>query len=215
MRSSFLLSALLLVAPLGCSSTPEPAPQKEKEPKGAKRFTFKDDLASNRETGKELDGGAQASFVAPDGQVRQLSEWRGKALVLVFTRGFAGFVCPYCTTYTAQLAERYQELVGLGADVLLVYPAKADDQETKARFVKAVEEALAEDGVTGIPFPVFLDPGLKAVQSFNLSGDLSKPSTFVLDAKGVVTYAYVGASPDERPSVDRIVKELTALRAAQ
>lgn len=212
-RAALTLSlAVGLLSLAGCASGEKPAD----EP-GKKKYisTFKDDLSSNRDTGKELEAEDEARFVAPDGSERQISSWRGKPLVIVFTRGFAGYVCPFCTAYTAQIAERYQEIQALGAEVLLVYPATADDKETKARFEQAVRELLAEEGEEGLPFPVFLDPGLQAVSKFNLQGDLSKPSTFVLDRKGVVTYAYVGAGPDERPSVERIIKELTALNAAQ
>lgn len=202
-----LVTALLVLS--GCNSTPEPKPRSQRHK------TFKDDLTSNRDTGDELAGGEEARFVAPDGTEHKLSEFRGKPLVVVFTRGFAGYVCPFCTSYTAQIAERYDEIKALGAEVFLVYPATADDKETKVRFEKAVNELLAEDGEEGLPFPVFLDPGLQAVSKFNLNGDLSKPSTFVLDRKGVVTYAYVGTAPDERPSVDKIMKELRALEASQ
>lgn len=203
-----LVTALLVLS--RCSSTPEP------QPRSKRHKTFKDDLVSNRETGSTLaPEEEEARFVDPAGTEHKLSEFRGKPLVVVFTRGFAGYVCPFCTSYTAQIAERYDEIKALGAEVFLVYPATADDKETKARFEKAVNDLLAEDGEEGLPFPVFLDPGLQAVSKFNLNGDLSKPSTFVLDRKGVVTYAYVGTAPDERPSVDKIMKELRALEAAQ
>lgn len=204
----------LLMALAGCRTQAE-AEQGGSTARSSRHKEFKQDLASNRETGKPLDGGEEARFVDPQGQERLLSSWRGRPVVLVFTRGFAGYVCPWCTSYTAQIAQRYAEIQARGAEVLLVYPATADDKETKDRFIKAVEELLAEEGAAGLPFPVFLDPGLAAVKRFNLSGELSKPSTFVLDANGVVTYAYVGSAPDERPSVERIVKELTALQKAE
>jgi peroxiredoxin len=213
MRLVAVVTLTFALALAGCSSG-DPAPANQ--PARSKRHkTFKDDLASNQQAGKPLAREDEARFVAPDGTERRLSDWRGRALVLVFTRGFPGFICPYCTSYTAQLAERYAEIQAQGADVLLVYPAKADDQATKARFEKAVADLLAEDGAGALPFPVFLDPGLQAVQTFNLTGDLSKPSTFVLDKHGALAYGYVGTSPDERPSVERIVKELQALQGAQ
>lgn len=200
---------VLLLALAGCRKS-EPQPTKPAN----KPKEFKQDLPSNQDTGKPLDGGEEAKFVDPQGKERLLSSWRGKPLVLVFTRGFAGYVCPWCTSYTAQIAQRYADIKAQGAEVLLVYPAQSDDDETKGRFVKAVEDELAAEGAGAIPFPVFLDPGLAAVKRFNLTGELSKPSTFVLDKNGVVTYGYVGSSPDERPSVERIVKELVALGKA-
>ncbi|MND01221.1 hypothetical protein D3C83_201290 [compost metagenome] len=57
---------------------------------------------------------------------------------------------------------------------------------------------------------MFLDRGLTATMRFNLTGDLTKPSTFVLDRAGVIRYAYVGNAPDERPAVERVIEELRA-----
>jgi len=173
-------------------------------------FAF-EDLGSNRPTGERIEGGEEAEFVAADGSVVRLSDFRGRPLVLVFNRGFVGYVCPYCATYTAQLAARHDEVVDLGARVLLVYPSEEDDPDVRRRFVDAVEGLLASDGAGALPFPVLLDPGLRATRRFNLLGDLTRPSTFVLDAWGVVRYAYVGQEPDERPAVDRILSELEAL----
>jgi len=59
-----------------------------------------------------------------------------------------GYVCPYCATYTAQLAARHDEVVDLGARVLLVYPSEEDDPDVRRRFVDAVEGLLASDGRT-------------------------------------------------------------------
>ena len=202
---------LLLAACLatGCASSPENDPPKAKKSK-LRRFTF-DDVGSNQETGGQLPGQDEATLVDGQGQERRLSEYRGRPVVLVFNRGFAGYICPYCTTYTAQIASRYDELVACGAEVVLVFPTKEDTQDQREAFAQAVDEILAEEGEEGLPFPVFLDPGLKVITEFNLLGSLSKPATFILDSQGTVRYAYVGTAPDERPSVDRIVLELQGL----
>jgi len=71
-------------------------------------------------------------------------------------------------------------------------------------------DRVPDDGrfeVTG----VFLDPGVKVVKTYNLEWDLSRPSTFILDAQGVIRYAYVGKKSSDRPSVDRIVEEVKKL----
>jgi peroxiredoxin len=174
------------------------------------RYTF-DDVDGNGETGESLPGADEAELIDGQGQVRRLSEFHGKPVVLVFTRGFVGFICPYCSTYTAQIATRYAELTAAGAEVVLVFPSQDDSEGRRGEFVAAVEEILAEEGAEALPFPVFLDPGLRTTTQFNLLGDLSKPATFVLDAEGLVRYAYVGRAPDERPTVDRILRELQAL----
>lgn len=207
LRLGLLLIACLATA---CASGPSDRGAGRKQKRKLTRFTF-DDVDSNQETGGELPHQDEAALVDGQGQPRKLSEWRGKPVVLVFTRGFAGYVCPYCTTYTAQIAVRYPEITAQGAEVLLVFPTKEDDVAQRQKFQTAVEEILAEEGEEGLPFPVFLDPGLGVTTTFNLLGDLSKPATFVLDREGTVRYAYVGNAPDERPSVDRILQELQGL----
>src|SRR5690606_22550390 len=138
-------------------------------------------------------------------------DYRGRPLILVFNRGFAGYVCPYCTTYTAQLATRYDEIRAAGAELLLVYPTREVDEARVLEFTDAVNEILTEEGEGALPFPVFLDRGLAATIRFNLTGDITKPSTFVLDRDGVVRYAHVGDEPEDRPSVERVMQELQAI----
>lgn len=196
------LTLLLLT---GCSGGPEPAPK----PTAMRRFQFVD-REPNQPTGKPLPG-EDTVLVSAAGEKVALSDYLGQPVVLVFNRGWVGFVCPYCVTYTAQIAEAYPQLRAAGAEVLLIYPTEGESPEQVAEFVKACDEALAEVGKAALPFPVFLDPGLKVVRKYNLLGELSKPSTFVLDREGNVRYAYVGANPDERPAVDRILREVQAL----
>lgn len=207
--------AAIVVTASGCSSTePAPAPARPSPARTQTtsklhRYAFRAEAPSNREVGAELPG-EDAELTAPDGQVVRVSDFRGRPIVLVFNRGFAGFVCPYCTTYTAQLATRYEEIKALGGELLLVYPTRDTDEARAIEFTDAVNEILEAEGKEGLPFPVFLDRGLVATMRFNLTGDLTKPSTFVLDRAGVIRYAYVGNAPDERPAVDRVIEELRA-----
>jgi peroxiredoxin len=208
-RLAVVLSIVAVLA--GCSG-PEEAGDRGKPPParpktGIHRFAFKADAPSNREVGAPLPG-EDAPLTAPDGKVVKISDYRGRPIVLVFNRGFAGFVCPYCATYTAQLATRYEEIRSLGAELLLVYPTRETNEVKVVEFTDAVNEVLREEGAQALPFPVFLDRGLMATARFNLTGDITKPSTFVLDRNGVVRYAYVGNAPDERPAVERVIQEL-------
>jgi peroxiredoxin len=216
-------AGLLLAA--GCAGDPALAPAPAPAPPaghvleapkpGSKlhRYAFIADAPSNHETGAPLPG-EDAPITAADGKVVHISDYRGRPLVLVFTRGFVGYICPYCATYTAQLAARYDEIKALGAEVLLIYPTRDTDEAKVLEFTDAVDQILEEEGQGSVPFPVFLDRGLVATSRFNLLGDLSKPSTFVLDREGVVRYAYVGSAPDERPAVERVLKELRAVAAS-
>ncbi len=208
---------LVVVAALvGCAGNQtEPEPQGPRQPAPAptsklRRYAFKAEAPSNRPVDAPLPG-EDAELTAPDGRIARISDYRGRPVVLVFNRGFVGYVCPFCTTYTAQLATRYDELRALGGELLLVYPTRETDEARVLEFTDAVNEILTEEGEGALPFPVFLDRGLAATIRFNLTGDITRPSTFVLDRDGVVRYAHVGDEPEDRPSVDRVMKELQAI----
>lgn len=218
MRASLGPLTLVVLATLaGCGGgqtnpEPSPAPRTTEAPPPSKlrRFAFKADAPSNRPVDVPLPG-EDAELTAPDGRIARVSDYRGRPVILVFNRGFAGFVCPYCTTYTAQLATRYDEIRAAGAELLLVYPTRETDEARVLEFTDAVNELLAEEGEGALPFPVFLDRGLAATVRFNITGDITKPSTFILDRDGIVRYAHVGDQPDDRPSVERVLKELQAV----
>jgi peroxiredoxin len=147
-----------------------------------------------------------AGFVDAEGRPVRLEDWKGKSsLVLVFTRGYPGYICPLCSSYTAQLAHRYAEIKAAGGEVLVVFPGAPDKV---ADFVKASREILEQEGPGSLPFPVLLDVDLSQVAAFGIQGDLAKPSTYVIDRAGAVRYAFVGSQPHERPDVATVLAEI-------
>lgn len=157
----------------------------------------------NAPTGAAAD---PASFVDTRGATVSLADFKGKkSLVLVFTRGFSGYLCPLCASYTAQIAHRYKDIAAAGAEVLVVFPGSPDKV---ADFVRAAREITEQEGPGALPFPVLLDVSLKNVKAFGIEGDLAKPSTYVIDRAGAVRYAFVGSQPHERPDVATILAEL-------
>lgn len=167
------------------------------------QIRFAETAPSNRPTGETVK---PASFIDRNGQRVSLEDYRGKKnLVVIFTRGFPGYLCPLCTSYTAQVAHRYPEIAAAGAEVLVVFPGSPDRVE---EFLRAAREIIDLEGEGALPFPVLLDVELRNVDMFNIRGDLSKPATYVIDGDGKVRYAFVGEQPHERPDVDVILSEL-------
>jgi peroxiredoxin len=142
-----------------------------------------------------------------------MEDYRGKrSVVLVFTRGYPGYICPLCTSYTAQIAHRYADIAAAGAEVLLVFPGSP---EKVGDFVKAAREVLELEGPGALPFPVLLDVEMKNVELFGIRGELARPSTYVIDRTGTVRFAFVGEQPHERPDVDTILRELRRAGGAE
>jgi peroxiredoxin len=144
-----------------------------------------------------------------DGATVKLSQFAGKPIVMVFTRGFPGYICPMCVSYTAHFAESYQEIKKRGAELVIVFPGPKDRLEA---FVKACTSATAENGPDYLPFPVCMDADLKVVERFNLKADLSRPATFVFDGRGETQFCHLGADPSERPAVEAILQTLDGMK---
>ena len=62
-----------------------------------------------------------------------------------------------------------------------------------------------------VPFPILLDENLEAVNFLQIAADLALPSTFLLDTKGDVRFAYVGSAPNARPSIKALLHQLDGL----
>ena len=145
-----------------------------------------------------------------DGKEVKIGNYKGKPLVVVFTRGFPGYICPMCVAYTAQLTLAYPEIQKRGGQLMIVFPGPAEKRD---QFVKACCEA-ADEEPGALPFPVCLDADLAVVNRFNLQADLSRPATIVFDAAGEDAFCHIGSDPSERPKVDAILKTLERLQGA-
>ncbi len=172
---------------------------------GAPVGRFVDDAKTNT----QLDTDALAlSFVSTGGTTVNLRDFRGsKNVVLVFTRGFPGFVCPNCSTQTSRLIANYDEFVQRDTEVVFVFPG---DKSHLDEFLKSSKPA--ESYHKPVPFPIMLDQGFQAVDKLKIREDLAKPSTFILDKEGQVRFAYVGANSGDRPSIKALLSQLDAIQ---
>ncbi|MEM6656297.1 MAG: redoxin domain-containing protein [Planctomycetota bacterium] len=171
-------------------------------------IAFNDDAVSNADPPARI---ADLVFVKPSkaiagGEPVRFADLLGKQkIVLVVTRGYSGgMICPFCTAQTAQLAAKHDEFVELGAEVLIVYPGS---REQLPDFLAAATGAEAAD-LADLRWPVLLDPDLSAVGLLDIAADLASPSTFIFNSRGDVAFAYVGASPSDRPSVGVLLDQL-------
>ena len=55
---------------------------------------------------------------------------------------------------------------------------------------------------------MLLDKECQACERLGIRDDLAKPSTYILDKRGNLVYAYVGETSTDRPSVKAILKQL-------
>lgn len=169
----------------------------------AKKAKFKDDVKSNTAAPKSVQ---ELQFTNKNGNAIKLADYLGKKNVaLVFTQGFNGMICPFCTTQTSRLVANYEKFVQRNCEVIVVYPGPDDHVDD---FVKAALKTEKEQ-VDNVPFPIVLDRDLKATKYFNIQSMQAHPSTYLIDRKGGVQLAYVGAdNTADRPSIKALLEKL-------
>ncbi len=135
---------------------------------------------------------------------------KGRRTVLVILRGFGGSLCVYC----AAQAEAYclpgtlESFKKLGTDVYVVFPGSENSLEA---FIKSYE-ALVEGEC---PVDILYEDDYKVSKRLGLEGAKVLPSTFVIDDLGIVRYAYVGETDEDRPAVKDILETIADLAAQE
>ena len=131
-----------------------------------------------------------------------LSDYKGKWVVLVFYPADFTFICP---TELGDLADHYQEFVNLGAEVLSV--------STDTVFVHKAWHDNSQT-IGKITFPMLADPTgnmCKSYGTYIASEGLSLRGTFVIDPDGVLKAFEIHDNSIGRSSAELLRK----LKAAQ
>ena len=100
------------------------------------------------------------------------------------------------------MRERYGEFQERGAEVLAIAP-------------DTLEHARGYFQRHHIPFPCLPDPDRRVYRLYDVKSAIvslgQRPGLFVIDAEGVVRYAYLGWQQWEIPSIDETLGQLDAL----
>ena len=71
----------------------------------------------------------------------------------------------------------------------------------------------------GVTFPLLSDWGGKITREYGVyhrigldAINIARPATFVIDARGIVRWMYIGASQADRAPMDRVFEEATKAR---
>jgi peroxiredoxin len=141
-----------------------------------------------------------------DGKVVDLKQYQGKKnVVIVVMRGFDGSVCVGCRAQTSRLIKNHAEFAKRNAEVLVVYPGT---KEHVAEFIRLSKQDA--DEITP-QFPIVIDEEFHLVDRFDIRGNKAKPSTFILDKKGEIRFAYIGQGQTDRPSITALLTQLDKL----
>ena len=167
---------------------------------------FKDKIKSNVRPPKSP---SELVFTSKDGSTIKMADYKGKQhVLLVFTEGFNGVLCPFCKTQTSRLIANYSEFKSRNCEIIVVYPGPQDHLD---EFVEAALKTEKED-VDQVPFPIVLDKEFVATNYFDIHSMHAHPSTYLIDKQGGVQFAYVGADMTaDRPSVKALIEKLDGI----
>lgn len=202
MKNALRLILWILVPILaGCTNT-TPIPVGDGSVGYEPPVQFKDDAPANSTLAE-----FPRTFVDVDGNVVNLAKYAGRKVLLVVLRGMprseGGAFCPSCLAQAGGLMANRVEFENRGVEVLVLFPGPSE------RIGEFVE--IARRQTTGEPpksFRLLLDSDLSVCERLSIRADLAKPSTYVLDTSGNVTYAYVGETSTDRPSVKAVLGQL-------
>lgn len=201
--TSALAFALLLTAGCGLFGDENDGFHKESPP------AFKNDAPSHATPSSSA---IPENLVDHDGKPVDLTAYRGKKnVVLVITRGIpqapGGIPCAYCIHQVSSLSGNKAAFDARDAEVLFLFPGPSDQVGYFIQLASPVKKTL--------PYPLLLDKDMGVCDKLGIRGDLAKPSTYILDKKGNVVYAYVGETLTDRPSVKGILAQLDRIQGGK
>ena len=207
-----LFGLLTLIA--GCESSPTPPAYAYGTPDLKE---VESQFHANPEPNRNVRGEQMPlKFVDTSGKVVDLASFRGKSnVVLVVVKGLpqfpGGVFCPGCLAQVHSLTVNHAEFKKRDAELLMVFPGASDK----------LPQFLADGKVDGtgdnpkVPFKLLLDQDFKAVDALGIRGDLAKPSTYIIDKKGDVVFAFVGETTTDRPAVKAVLAQLDKLNVKE
>jgi peroxiredoxin len=192
----------LAVLLAGCGRPPESPVVDVSAGGGYAVAEFKDDAPANAAVDE-----FPSSFVGADGTPVDLTKFRGRKVLLVVLRGIpqttGGAFCPSCLAQVSGVMANRAEFEERGVEVLVLFPGPGD---RAGEFVETARRQTPGEPLQA--FRLLLDRDLSTCTRLGIRADLAKPSTYVLDTAGRVTYAYVGETSTDRPSVKAVLAQL-------
>ncbi len=135
----------------------------------------------------------------------KLADYRGKWLIMLFyPLDFTGV----CSTDLTHFSDRYDEISGIGAEVLGVSTDSVHSHRAWLRTPRG------SNGIGEIKFPIASDAGGKLSRQYNIlieEANIALRGLFIIDPDGILQYASVN-TPSVGRSVDEALRVLQALQ---
>jgi peroxiredoxin len=131
-------------------------------------------------------------------------------VVLVVLRGWPGYQCPICDRQVNEFISAKAAFAEAKARLVFVYPGPLADLKAHA-----VEFRTMKGREWPAEFSYLLDPDYAMINAYGLRWEAPKetayPSTFVIDAKGMVRFAKISRTHGDRAKAADVLAELKKL----
>lgn len=131
----------------------------------------------------------------------KLSDYRGKPVVLAFTRIFTEkLFCPFCYPHIQDLKVRYRDVSDRGAELLMI---SSTDPVQSQEVVNSL----------GLPYPFLYDPDCTVFRRYGVGQALGAPlpGQFLIDREGRIAFRHLFSFTDSNAKPDTILQELDKL----
>jgi len=141
-----------------------------------------------------------------DGKTIRLSDLNKEGPVVILQlRGWVGYQCPICNRQVGEFITHSKEILATHAHVVMIYPGPPAGLADYAK--EFISGKSLPDG-----FYFVTDPDMKMVNAWNLRWDApaetAYPSTFVVDTKGIISFAKISHTHGGRASAAEVLKAL-------
>ncbi|NTV46349.1 MAG: redoxin domain-containing protein [Chlorobiales bacterium] len=142
-------------------------------------------------------------FELPDstGKPIRLSDFRGKKVLLVFTRNFTDKIfCPLCYPHLNSLKKDAKAFHELDTEILLVNTTSVE-----------MSRKIAEE--QGYDFPVLSDENWIVFELFGLGAAIGAPlpGQFIIDREGIIRFVYMCDALPSHPTNEAMMEILKKL----
>jgi len=145
-----------------------------------------------------------------DSNIVSSEEFLGKPAIFLFYRGNW---CPFCMAQIKEIAAKYQEIIKMGCEVVLISPQPA---KSTIKLSKKFEVPLIflrdEGGRAAKKLGINSVRGLPAgMEVLGYEKDVPYPSVIVTNQKGLIIYLSLPENYRRRPQPDEFIRELAKI----
>ena len=161
----------------------------------------------NRDSAQALGQGQQLSEVSfiEEEEKKDISQLTIKPAIWLFVRGNW---CPLCVAQVKELADVYQKISKLGADVFIVSAQSQQEVSKMAKSLSVPMRFLFDDGLTAVKSLGLLHEGGTPSGMIGYEQDTIMPTVLITKPGGEIYYSDLTSNYRVRPEPEELLKAL-------